>query len=329
MKPSRSVRSRSVKNPEPDADTHFPAGGGHGNEGRESQPVSTFLVIPYFSGDRGRPSIERPLSSSIVWWLCPSIIVNGQPGKNAFQRGVPTSVTVDVANWGAGTLAAPVQVQVWWADPSTGFTTKSMLGQSVVIVPTGGSVRRSPPIVGIIPASAPAHVCLLAYASSPLDVATPGSPVNPVNDRRWAQLNIAEITTTVGQQFQFMVWAGNPLGRAATFDVAVQLLSREALPMLTRVRRAETVRTDRTSLQIFERQRGDEDATRRSERGARRQVTIEPGQRRAMHVIGELPADIEPGTSVAFEIVQSGRGEDDQPRVYGALGLIVTARPRG
>lgn len=318
-----------MKNSKPEVDKRSPAGQGHDNEDRESQPVSTSLVIPYFNGDRGRPSIERPLSSSVVWWLCPSIVVNGQPGKNVFQRGVPTSVTVDVANWGAGTVAAPVQVQVWWADPSTGFTTKTMLGQGVVIVPTGGGVRRSPAIVGIIPTSAPPHVCLLAYVSSPLDVVTPGSPINPVNDRRWAQLNIAEITTTVGQKFQFMVWAGNPLGRAATFDVAVQPLSREALPTLQRVRRAETVRTDRTSIQLFEGQRGDEDAARHGERGARRQVTIEPGQRRAMHVVGELPADIEPGTSVAFEIVQSGRGEDDQARVYGAVGLIVTVRPRG
>lgn len=318
-----------MKNPKAEVLKRSPAGQGHNNEDRESQPVSTFLVIPYFNGDRGRPSIERPLSSSIVWWLCPSIIVNGQSGKNVFQRGVPTSVTVDVANWGAGTVAAPVQVQVWWADPSTGFTTKTLLGQSVVVVPTGGGVRRSPPIVGIIPTSAPPHVCLLAYVSSPLEVATLGSPIDPVNDRRWAQLNIAEITTTVGQRFQFMVWAGNPLSRAATFDVAAQPLSREALATLHRVRRAETVRTDHTSIQVFETRRGDEDSARRGERGARCQVTIEPGQRRAMHVVGELPADTEPGTSVAFEIVQSGRGDNDQAPVYGAVGLIVTARPRG
>lgn len=290
---------------------------------QDPQQASTYLVIPYFHGDRGRPANERPLSSSVIWWLCPSIIVNGQPGKNTFQRGVPTSVTVDVANWGAGTLTAPVQVQVWWADPSTGFTSKTLLGQSVVVVPTGGSVRRCPPIVGIIPTSAPPHVCLLAYVSSPLDVARPGSPINPVNDRHWAQLNIAEVTTTVGLKFQFMAWAGNPLRRAATFNIAVRPLSREALPTLHRLRRAETTRADRISVQLFER-RCDE----AGEPAARREVTIEAGARRAIHIVGELPPDIEPGNSVAFEIVQSGPGENAQTQIYGAVGLIVTVAAR-
>ena len=294
----------------------------------DSPAVSTFLVIPYFPGDRGRPTIERPLSSSIVSWLCPSLVVNGEPGKNVFQRGAPVSVTVDVSNWGAGTAAAPVQVQVWWADPSTAFTTKTLLGQSVVAVPTGGKARRCPPIVGIIPTSAPPHVCLLAHVSSPLDVAAPGSPINPVTDRRWAQLNITEITTTVGRRFQLMVWAGNPLARAATFSVTVQPTSHDALPMLERTRRAEMLRVDRTRLQLFERPQGDEDSAYPDERGAHRQLTIAPGQRRALHVMGELPAEIEPGASVAFEIVQSGPDEDAQAHAYGAVGLIVTARAR-
>jgi len=317
QKPPRGVQERP------------PAHNGHENEEREQQIPSTWLVIPYFNGDKGRPSVERPLNSSIVWWLCPSIIVKGQPGKNQFQRGAPTSVTVDVANWGAGTLAAPVLVQLWWADPSTGFTTKTLFGQSVVIVPTGGGVRRSPPIVGVIPTSAPPHVCLLAHASSPLDVGTPGAPINPVNDRRWAQLNVAEVATTVGQLFQFMVWTGNPLRRATTFDVAVRPVLREALPALERARRTSIVRTDRTSIQLFERRRGEDGAASRVERGDRHEVTLEPGERRAVHVAGELPADIEPGASVAFEIVQSAGGGNDEPLVYGAVGLIVTARSRG
>src|SRR5687767_2564262 len=96
---------------------------GERGEGKEPGSVSTSLVVPYFSGDRGRRGVERPLGGAVVYWLCPSIVVNGQPGKNNFRRGEPTSVTVDVANWGSGTAAAPVQVQLWWADPSTGFTT--------------------------------------------------------------------------------------------------------------------------------------------------------------------------------------------------------------
>ena len=303
-----------------------PAQDGHDNERRDDQLPSTHLVIPYFNGDKGRPSVERPLSSSIVWWLCPSIIVNGQPGKNQFQRGVPTSVTVDVANWGSGTLSAPILVQLWWADPSTGFTTKTLLGQSVVIAPTGGGVRRSPPIVGVIPTSAPPHVCLLARISSPLDGGTPGAPITPINARHWAQLNVAEVVTNVGQQFQFMVWIGNPLRRAATFEVAVRAVSRELLPALERARRGALVRADRASVQLFEGRSGEGNDASRGERGDRHEVTLEPGERRAIHVVGELPADMEPGASAAFEIVQSG-GDGDH-RVIGAVGLIVTARRR-
>ncbi len=315
----------AIKPPRP-AKECPPASDRHDHGKRDEQLPSTYLVIPYFSGDKGRPSIERPLSSSIVSWLCPSIVVNGQPGKNQFKRGEPTSVTVDVANWGAGALSAPVVVQLWWSDPSTGFTKKNLFGQSVVIAPTGGGVRRSPAIVGVIPASAPPHICFLAHVTSPLDNGTPGALAHPVNDRHWAQLNVAEVTTTVGQQFQFMVWVGNPMRRASTFAVEVRAVSRELLPALERIRRGTLTRPDRASLRLFELRRGGGDEICGGEREDRYAVTLEPGERRAVHMIGELPANTEPGTSAAFEIVQSV-GEHDGQRVVGAVGLIVTARP--
>ena len=293
---------------------------------RTDQDLSTFLVIPYFNNDRGRPGVERPLNSSIVAWLCPSIIVNGQPGKNNFQRGALTSVTVDVSNWGAGTLSAPVYVRVWWADPSTGFTTLNLFGQETLVVPTGGSVRRTKPIVGTIPTSAPPHVCLLVNVWSPLEAGPKPAAINPTNDRRWAQFNVSEIAAPPGQPFHFTFWVGNPLARAATFEVTAGLVAREALPMLERVRRAEAVQVQRASLRLIEardfrqglRERGDEGQPQR-------RLTLKSGERRPVHLAGELPADMQPGTSTVFEVVSIGVGDDDR-EIVGSLGVIVTAR---
>ena len=315
----RQARSntRSVReNPGADDQEH--------DEGSAS--ISTYLVVPYFPADRGRPTIERPLNASIPSWLCPSIIVNGQPGKNAFQRGTPTSVTVDVSNWGTGTVTAPVQVWLWWADPSVGFTNKTLLGQSVVAVPTGGGVRRSPPIVGTIPTSAPPHVCLLAYVSSPLDSLPAGSPVDPVNNRHWAQLNIVEITTSASGKFDFMFWAGNPLQRATGFDIVMRVVPREAQPTVERLFRAEILLLERAEVYIDELRRVDEAQSRRVDSRYRHQITLEPGQRRAFHAKGQLPEGVEPGARAAFEIQQVGLGEDQ--RIYGSIGLIVTAKDR-
>lgn len=294
---------------------------------RTDQDVSTWLVIAYFNNDMGRPGAERPLGSSVVSWLCPSIIVNGQPGKNNFQRGAPTSVTVDVANWGAGTLSAPVYVRVWWSDPSTGFTTLHLFGQDTLVVPTGGGVRRSKAIVGTIPTSAPQHVCLLVNVWSPLEAGS-ATPLNPTNDRHWAQLNINDLTVAPGQAFQFMFWVGNPLARPATFEVTAQALARDAMPMLERVRRAEAVPVERPNLRLREAGRLGESAGRGDEAGSRCRLTLRAGERRPIHLTGELPADMAPGASTVFEIVSTGLSDHDQA-AFGSLGLVVTARPRG
>ncbi len=326
-----------------------------GNDGdRSNQNVSAFVVIPYFNNDMGRPGIERPLISSIVSWLCPSIVVNGQPGKNAFVRGAATTVTVDVANWGAGALSTPVYVRVWWSDPSTGFTTLNLFGQSTIAVPNGG-VRRTQPIVGTIPISAPAHVCLLVNIWSPLETTSNSSAINPTNDRHWAQLNICDVEATIKRPFQLIFWAGNPLNRAAPFEIVARPVAQEALPMLERVRRAEALRVEQLPVQIRELPHLEQAAkvfgsargkkplqsvdlnllqpeTGRSKKGASQdydgrsqcRLTLNPGERRAIHLMGKLPPDTPPGTNTVFEIVSIRLGDHEQEMV-GSLGVVVTA----
>ena len=321
MKRSKKVATRTQK------EDRRPSSHDGSNDDRQrtDQDVSTWLVIPYFNNDKGRPGAERPLSSSVVSWLCQAIIVNGQPGKNNFKRGAPTSVTVDVANWGAGTLSAPVYVRVWWSDPSTGFTTVHLFGQGVLAVPTGGGVRRTDPIVGTIPTSAPPHVCLLVNVWSPLEAGS-ATPLNPTNDRHWAQLNINELAAVPGQNFQFMFWVGNPLTRPATFEVTAQPLARDALPMLERVRRAEAVHLEQPRLQLREAGRRLGEASD-EEAGSRCRLTLRAGERRPVHLVGELPADMTPGSSAVFEVVSTGLDDRDQA-AFGSLGLVVTARSR-
>jgi hypothetical protein len=59
------------------------------------------------------------------------------------------------------------------AELGVGVLDVTIGGLAIVIAPTGGGVRRSPPVVGVIPTSASAHVCLLAFVSSPLDTLPP------------------------------------------------------------------------------------------------------------------------------------------------------------
>jgi hypothetical protein len=294
-------------------------------EGESGNTPGTFLVIPYFPDDKGRSGSERPLTldPGVVSWVCPSIVVNGIPGSNTFRRGDPTSVTISVSNWGLGTTAAPVQVSVWWAEPTTGFTTGGPFGQTAFPVPTGGAVYRSPTIVRTIPTSAP-HVCLLARVSSPFDAPAKGSPIDPVNDRHWAQLNIFDVTAKAGGAFQFMFWAGNPLARAAAFNIVARPVMRETLVGLHRLMRRETRPLDNMPLELFVLERGREDRGS-GEQAPRHQITLNAGARTAFHLRGMLPKEVQPGQVVAIEVLQM-HGWSEGARACGSIGLIVTAR---
>lgn len=293
-----------------------------GNDGRGSdQDPSTFLVIPYFAGDYGRTGIERPLPASVIAWLCPAIIVNDSPGQNNFKRGEPTKVTVDVGNYGAGTLTAPVYVRVWWSDPATGFTTLNLFGQTTLAVPNG-LVKRTSELVAVIPATAPPHVCLLACVWSPLDNGASSPNPDPVNDRHWAQLNLNEIEVPAGQKFQFMFWAGNPTKRDVEIEITAAPLQEESLRFLSRVRRMEHVLTHPAELRLAD-ARDVRSAT--AERGgASVRLELPPGGRRPMLLAGSLPENAAPRSSAVVEIKSALVSEDG--RQTGSIGLIVNCR---
>jgi hypothetical protein len=304
-----------------------PVDANHDDRGHdEPQLPNTFLAIPYYAGDRGIPGVDRPLGSKAVWYLCPAIVVNGIKGMNTFMRGEPTTVTVDVVDSGNGTTAAPVQVAVWWADPSTGFTKLTLFGQTSLAVPTDGVPRTSPTITGVIPTSAPSHVCLVARVSAPLDSPAPGAPILPGDDRRWAQLNINALAASMGQPFQFMFWAGNPFDQAADFEVIARAVEGEALSMLSRHVRADLVRVRHMDLRLADRRAPWTDD---GQHDARHRLVLEPGERRPIMLTGVLPDDVEPDRAAAIEILQVAPGERESSRVVGSIGLVVTAKRRG
>src|SRR3954453_8682741 len=88
-----------------------------------------WIVIPYFKGDEGRNPSQRPLTGTS--YLCPSIEVQGLnysavPGT--YLPDEPLSIKVVVDNRGVPT--ASVTVNLFWANPSTGFVKPTLIGST-------------------------------------------------------------------------------------------------------------------------------------------------------------------------------------------------------
>jgi hypothetical protein len=291
------------------------------HEGRDRP--SQFLTIPYAPDDIGAPG-QRPLPGGLagppVYWACPSISVAGPPGT--FEPGRDLAVTVTVRNAGGGSVPALATVTVWWALPSTGFTDLRFHGQASVVVPSKGGTATTAPIVRMIPADAPSHICLLALVTAPADLpekdpASGKLVVDPVGDRHWAQLNLNAIKTGRGGAFAFPFLAGNPLPEAARFRLLARPVRAEPLRMLARLIGLEPVPLEDLGLTV---------APRAGEgRSPEATVTLGPGEREEFVVAGRLPDTVDPGRFTAVEVVQL-REEDEAGRhPVGGIGLTLMA----
>ena len=277
---------------------------------------STYLVVPYFAGDKGRPGRERPLppasSPGVISWACPSIKVGGAPGT--FVPGAPLSVTVTVANYGAGTSVGIVNVAVWWSDPTTAFTQTHLHGQAVVAVPSQGGIATTKAIINTIPASAPSHICLLVRVSSPADTVPSGSPIDPVNDRHWAQLNLNAVPAP-GGAFQFAFLAGNPLEEECIFALRARPVAPRGVEALVDTIRAEPLFLEELGVDFV---LLDEDGRPSGEEFTGR-LALRPGESRKVLVGGQLPRELAAGEFAAIEVVQ-----ECEERLIGSLGLVLT-----
>lgn len=297
------------------------------NDHHDVPPPSPYVVIPYFANDKGRPGIERPLTSAHPSWLCPSIDVVGGP---YFTPGAPLSVRVRVANHGGGPQIDTVNVIVYWADPTTGFTaSKTYLGQGAVDVARGGGSGQTPVITGMIPGTASSHICLLALAYTTGDVPKTGSPVDPVNDRHWAQLNLNVLAADWNGGFGFTFFAANPFAKGAAFDVVARMVNRQSLEAVSRYVRADAQVTEDVRLTLRPMNiRGTYARDAASERESRVRVELDGGARQAIQIRGQLPGVPEPGRFVAVEVVQMHGGPEREERVIGSIGLVIVAPQR-
>lgn len=276
-----------------------------------------WLVIPFWAGDKGQPGLERPIGPPYVAWLSPSIEVNGTPGLSTFTPGVALDVRVRVDNWGTGTKAAAVTVTVWWADPTTAFTTKTLLGQTAVPVPTRGGSQQSPPINGTIPASAPPHVCLLAMASC-LGDAPPTLTPDPINDRHWAQRNLQTVPAKM-MSAPTPLWVTNPADDDREFEVRLERVQTERLHRLAellQLRAAEQISpgglalTDPETGNTIARLDGD---------GTQTPVDLKGGERMPL-ILSETEIEgLEPGTFFAVEVLQTA----DHETLIGSYGYLI------
>lgn len=288
-----------------------------------------WLVIPYYNGDVGRPGKERPIPNTSfatgISWLCPSIEVTGVgytaiPGR--YRPDLPLSIRVAVANFGVP--SAPVTVDVWWSDPATAFAKKTYIGSATMVAPGGsGSKPVFTPSIPWTPSSTtvPAHVCLLARASTLTEPTQPAKTPDPVADRHWAQLNLMTMTAASTGPTAALVWAGNPFDRPMTFQMRVAALDRETHHDLARMLKAEPGRA-RLKLGLESARSRHGEATRK---GA--MVELGPGERCPFVVTldaGPLGED----EFAACEITQwAPTHEHAEGSLLGSIGIALFGAP--
>jgi hypothetical protein len=254
--------------------------------------------------------------SKAVYYLCPAIIIDGVPGKTTFERGVPTRVTVDVANWGAGSLTAPVQVRIWWADPALSFIHAQPFGQAVLLAPAGAGPVRSREIVGTIPTSAPAHVCLLVHVAAPMDGSPAGSVPDPAGDRHWAQFNLTEVVTDTEGAFQLTVNVGNPFDRNMMARLRVGALREGELVLLARRLSRDIHMTEPADVEM-----------RLAGEFTEGDVNLSPGEQLPLEIFGRI-RNLVPGETVAITVTQTGTPEGSETPLEGTVGVLLTLPER-
>jgi hypothetical protein len=287
--------------------------------------VSNFMVIPYFTGDRGRDGIERPLSQPsnppVVPYLCSAIAVmtGGIPGPAVFMPGEDLEVAVTVANYGGGTMNAAANVAVFWSDPTTGFTKPTLLGQTPVIVPTKGGMETTPIIKGKIPVLVPKHICLLARVTAPGDYITK-TTIEPANDRHWAQLNLNAITVAADQTFQFTFWAGNPFKKTEVFELVARPVNEHTVHIFAKQLGIQPTIIDNLDIQLAA-IRSDYLRADQERNSARITLELKPNSRQPIHLIGKVPGRIEKESFTLVEVLQNIRGDNEA--IIGSIGIIV------
>lgn len=277
---------------------------------------SDWLVIPYFSGDRGDDQ-QRPLPRNVTSWNCPSIIVNNLPGVAVFVPGEDLTVNVTVRNFGNGVGVTPVIVTVWWMEFTSGASRAFRFGQETIPVSTRGG-KNTASIHGQIPISAPSHICLVARASTPTDQG--GSVPDPIQNRHWGQLNLHTVPIQETGRFEFEFWAGNPLPGKGTFEITVREANEESREVLSSQVKMRLAHAEALDLSV-----GFNDLEDEHEHRSSRSVTLNSNERVKVTVRGILSvAQRLDGSGVPLEALLVAR--DHEERIVGSAGVVLVVK---
>jgi hypothetical protein len=278
------------------------------------------LCIPYwkaprFAGDSVDIGAVRPLPSDVIAWDCESI------HASAYTPGKRLDVSVDVRNSGPGNATAIATVIIYWADPTVGFSKPTFFGAaSVKAAPARNSFQASfattPTISGVIPATAPEHICLLAVVTHSLDRAP--TVADPVNKRHWAQRNVVTVTTQPGLPLILPFVVANPFAAEESFELVIQALDGRALEHVALRQRLEPGE-GRVHIQLT-----DDRGTTIGEggRGVRMPLSLGPHKKRRMSMTVRTDG-LDRNQVAAVEAVLYPRRDGEN--AVGSLGLIIKA----
>jgi hypothetical protein len=280
----------------------------------EEKPVDQrpYLCIPYWTtplepGEDGDSGETRPLPGNVISWLCPGI------HASPYTPGEQLDVQVEVRNSGAGSATALATVLVYWADPTVGFAKPTLLGAASVAVQSRGGRATTGTISGVVPATAPNHICLLCVVTHSLDKA--GKTADPVGDRHWAQRNLVAVGATPGTPEILPFMAANPFEYGAGFRLSVQMLEFDLLrPLARRLGR------EPTDMGVRVRLLDERGSVIGKDPRAETYFNLEAGARRLFNVAVEPLGELESGQIAAVEAVLFAN-ELEHP--VGSLGIVL------
>jgi hypothetical protein len=306
-------------------------------------PETPFIVIPHWTNDLGRNTIERPLPNDlptsargsavppgVFSYLCESIkVIGGTPG--VFTPGVPTTVAVTVRNYGKGAGLDLVTLELWWSAPTTEFGNLTLKWPMVQVVDRLGrdALAQRPPLVKKMtfttPPDAGPHICVVVRATVGDQVlavdpntsdSTPVWPSDPTGDRHWAQQNLQRVSADSSGKFHISFSSANATARDLPFLIRANQVSEHAMEMLAREVLATPSKVEGASVAL----RPLLVRTQRDQPGgvvgaqAEIAVTIRANCRLQMVLEGQLQQPLGAGEFAAFEVSQIEAGEPCEPK---------------
>jgi hypothetical protein len=279
---------------------------GSGKGGGGAEP-STHLVIPYYSGDQG----VRPLPAADPFWMCNAIKINGSPyAGQTLLRGETVALTVDAINF--GTLTSPALCLIFWASPTTVFTSRSLnlIGQAALPLYPGLPATTAA-VPWTVPGETPDHICLLAEVTAPADPAPPD--YDAATDRHFGQQNVYLMAASPGGQIHAGFVVANGRSTAARFRLeASHVLVRHRA--LRHIVKGDAAMGEAEVMGLAKAQSGAHS------RSQMMHVELDPGELVDVELNARVPRDADRGSVIVLQVAQYEQGHHNP---LGGLGIVV------